>query len=123
MPVFANEVTIGGRLVAAPDPVTNERDHQIRFTLAHPIRFNKAYYIEINVFGDLAALCRDGGRNAGPLGKGDTVLIKGTLSSYTKKVTGAKGQFGVTRVSVVATEIERTKAGKAATEREPGEEG
>lgn len=102
---FPNAVEIGGRLTADPDRVRNAMDDQARFDLAWPFREDKAYYIEVNIFGENAALALDGDEHHRPLRKGDTVLIRGTLASYSKAVIGQKGRFHVRRVSVNAKEI------------------
>lgn len=114
MPVFQNAVVLGGRLVKAPETVRNENDDQIRFTLAHPYRKDRAYFIEITVFGELATLMRDGDADHQPFDKGDRVLIKGRLTSYSKGVKGATGTIQTTRVTVVAEHVTRQKAGTSA---------
>lgn len=111
-PRFRNALVIEGRLVAAPETVPNKNSEQISFVLAHPYSHDKAYFIDVMAFDDVAVAARDGGVRAEPLGKGDSVTIIGKLKSYRRPVKGASGSFNITRVIVVAESIERKKKAK-----------
>ena len=108
---FENAVTLGGRLAdsAVRVPGANE---QARFTLAYPFRSDRAYFFEVNCFDELAVEVLGEGESD-PLRKGDTILLEGRLASYNRPVVGVKGRFHVTRVTVVATTIQRVARGSA----------